>query len=154
MQIHTAFIHDFARWEDAHVVDIQVSEAIIAALEGTNKPFIATSGSGVLGDTGGSVDESHPIPADYPLAGRAKNENVVLKVCMLAFPDAQAACMLASLLSGLGNDKHLALPDWVLDSPSVTKHCSILASSAAPALLQCRLVSNASQGCKAKHPEI
>lgn len=46
--IHTAFIHDFSKYIDNCEIDRHVIEAMGAALEGTNKPLIVTSGTGVV----------------------------------------------------------------------------------------------------------
>jgi nucleoside-diphosphate-sugar epimerase len=46
--IHTAFIHDFSKFAENCETDRGVIEAIGEALEGTSKPFIVTSGTGLL----------------------------------------------------------------------------------------------------------
>lgn len=43
--IHLAFIHDFSDYAGAGAVDLRAIETIGAALEGTNKPFVITSGT-------------------------------------------------------------------------------------------------------------
>src|ERR1700761_3417054 len=52
--IHCAFIHDFSDFANSCKKDYTAIETIGAALEGTNKPFVVTSG------TGGLVDHGRP----------------------------------------------------------------------------------------------
>lgn len=48
--------------EDAGEVDTRAVETLLRVIEGTNKPFVYTSGCWVLGDTGEVVaDEEHPL---------------------------------------------------------------------------------------------
>lgn len=46
--IHTAFIHDFSQYEANAQTDRRALEALARALEGTNKPLVATSATTVL----------------------------------------------------------------------------------------------------------
>ena len=46
--IHTAFIHDFSDFEGAAQTDLHAVETIGAALEGSGKPFVITSGTLML----------------------------------------------------------------------------------------------------------
>lgn len=46
--IHLAFIHDFSNIEASDVVDVKAVETIAAALAGSNKPFVNTSGTAML----------------------------------------------------------------------------------------------------------
>lgn len=46
--IHTAFIHDFANFAASIEVDRRAIETLCTALAGSNKPFIMTSGIGLL----------------------------------------------------------------------------------------------------------
>ena len=46
--IHTAFIHDFSQFERNVEIDRVAVEAMAAALEGSGKPFITTSGMAML----------------------------------------------------------------------------------------------------------
>jgi nucleoside-diphosphate-sugar epimerase len=46
--IHTAFIHDFSDFEGAAQTDLRAVETIGAALEGSGKPFVVTSGTLML----------------------------------------------------------------------------------------------------------
>jgi nucleoside-diphosphate-sugar epimerase len=46
--IHLAFIHDFTKFAENGAIDKTAIEAIGDVLEGTNKPFIVTSGTGLV----------------------------------------------------------------------------------------------------------
>src|SRR5258708_6974544 len=46
--IHCAFIHDFAKFAENGQIDKRAIEAMGDVLEGTNKPFIVTSGTGLI----------------------------------------------------------------------------------------------------------
>src|SRR5215213_792458 len=60
--IHTAFSHNFSDYDDAVKLDRQVIAAFAESLARTNKPFIVTSSSAVLGDTRGiEADEDFPF---------------------------------------------------------------------------------------------
>ncbi|MEM8808262.1 MAG: NAD-dependent epimerase/dehydratase family protein [Cyanobacteria bacterium P01_G01_bin.38] len=82
--IHTAFIHDFDDWAgavqaDIRVIEVFVIEVFTRALAGSGKPFVATSDTSVLGDTGAAIaDENYPVAEGFLLAERAKAEQAVL----------------------------------------------------------------------------
>jgi nucleoside-diphosphate-sugar epimerase len=67
--IHTAFIHDFSKFQEVCEVDRRVIEALGAALAGSHRPLLITSGTGIANSSPGHVateedapDVSHPIP--------------------------------------------------------------------------------------------
>jgi nucleoside-diphosphate-sugar epimerase len=75
--IHTAFIHDFSAYVAAAETDRRAIEAMAGALEGSGKPFVSTSATGMLapGRTGTEED----APATGGAAGhRAASEATVL----------------------------------------------------------------------------
>jgi len=60
--IHTAFIHDFSKFMENIEIDRRAVEAMAAALEGTGKPFVISSGAAIIanGKLGVETDEAGP----------------------------------------------------------------------------------------------
>ncbi|MEV0291710.1 SDR family oxidoreductase [Kribbella sp. NPDC050820] len=75
--IHTAFIHDFANFAASVEVDRRAIEAIGEALTGSGKPFVITSGTGLVGGDGIATEDSRPDP-NVPTNGRRENEDVAV----------------------------------------------------------------------------
>lgn len=74
--IHTALPHT----PDAPDIDRKAIEAILSALEGTNKPFIYTSGIWVYGATGDTVaTEESPLNPTPLVAWRPRDERIALE---------------------------------------------------------------------------
>jgi nucleoside-diphosphate-sugar epimerase len=77
--IHTAFGHDFANFDRMVQNEIDAVNAFVEALQGTDKPFVATSAPAFLGDTGDKIaDENYPIDEKSFFAVRARAEQSVL----------------------------------------------------------------------------
>ena len=55
--IHCGFIHDFTRFPEVCAIDKEVIETIGSVLEGTDKPFVITSGTAVAGKPGLLTEE-------------------------------------------------------------------------------------------------
>ncbi|MGA3046864.1 MAG: SDR family oxidoreductase [Terracidiphilus sp.] len=68
--IHTAFIHDFSRFEEVCAVDKRAIEALGAALAGSNRPLVVTAGTGLLAQ--GRLGTEKDAPA--PVVPRAASE--------------------------------------------------------------------------------
>ena len=73
--VHLAYVHDFSRMADAAATDRRAIEAIGAALEGTERPFVIASGTlglapaGQVGTEGDGADPAtHPRIANAQLA--------------------------------------------------------------------------------------
>ncbi len=66
--IHTAFIHDFSNYSAACETDRRAIEALGAALAGSGRPFVVTSGIGLLtpGRLGTEDDPADPSSAGSP----------------------------------------------------------------------------------------
>jgi nucleoside-diphosphate-sugar epimerase len=75
--IHTAFIHDFARLQDSGRVDLRAIETLGAALEGSGRPLVITSGTALVapGRTATEDDTSDPAGAG---SHRAPSEHAAL----------------------------------------------------------------------------
>jgi nucleoside-diphosphate-sugar epimerase len=63
--IHTAFIHDFSRFEQVCEVDRRAVETLGAVLAGSDRPLILTSGMALLG-SGEMVTEKDPPAPNFP----------------------------------------------------------------------------------------
>ena len=74
--IHCAFIHDFSRFVENIAIDRAAVEAMLAALEGSGKPFVLTSGV-LMVDTGREATEEDAATREGPGAGRGATEAVV-----------------------------------------------------------------------------
>lgn len=75
--IHLAFIHDFSDYAGAGAVDLRAVEAIGAALEGSNKPFVVTSGT--LGLKLGVIGTEEDVgDLCSPAAPRVVSENAAI----------------------------------------------------------------------------
>ncbi len=75
--IHLAFDHDFSRWMENGVKDRRAVEAMTAALEGTGKPFVVTSGVNIV--VGKVAEETDPTPRDGFGVVRGASEIVTLE---------------------------------------------------------------------------
>ena len=75
--IHTAFIHDFSNLTAAGETDRLAIEAIGAALAGSGRPFVVTSGIGVLADGRVGTEDDAPDPGS-PVAHRLAAERAAL----------------------------------------------------------------------------
>ena len=77
--LHLAFIHDFSDYEGSCATDKVVIETIGAALEGTNKPFVVTSGTLTLPSSPGQpATEDTELDTSSAFAKRALNELTAL----------------------------------------------------------------------------
>lgn len=74
--IHCAFIHDFSRFAENIAIDRRAVETMLAAMEGTGKPFILTSGT-LMADPGREANEEDAASVDGPGALRGATELVV-----------------------------------------------------------------------------
>jgi nucleoside-diphosphate-sugar epimerase len=74
--IHCAFIHDFSQYVENIAIDRRAVEAMLAAVEGSGKAFILTSGT-LMADPDREATEEDAASADGPGALRGATELVV-----------------------------------------------------------------------------
>ncbi|MGH2894692.1 MAG: SDR family oxidoreductase, partial [Solirubrobacteraceae bacterium] len=75
--IHTAYVHDFSQMEAAAATDRGAIEALGAALRGTDRPLVVTSGTGVI-HPGRAVTEDDRHDPSTPGHPRRENESLAL----------------------------------------------------------------------------
>ena len=68
--IHTAFVHDFSRFQEVCKIDRQAIEALGSTLAGSDRPLIVTGGLGGIspGRTMSELDAAPPVSNSYPRA--------------------------------------------------------------------------------------
>src|SRR5438552_8564910 len=78
--IHTAFIHDFSNWAANCEIDRQAIEALGSVLAGSDRPFIVTSGTGVVVTPGRlATEEDSPTSPDPRVASEQAAASVVAR---------------------------------------------------------------------------
>jgi nucleoside-diphosphate-sugar epimerase len=75
--IHLAFMHDFADYAGAGAADLRAVEAIGAALDGSGKPFVVTSGTSVVTPGRLATEEDAPDPRSSGVP-RIASENAAI----------------------------------------------------------------------------
>src|SRR5579864_8314158 len=70
--IHLAFTHDFSKFAENGQIDKRAIEAMGDVLEGTNKPFIVTSGIGLIASGNVVPRTCDPPPVRSPRACRSR----------------------------------------------------------------------------------
>lgn len=103
--IHLAFNHDFSRFAENGQLDKHAIEAMGAALEGTNKPFIVTSGT-LLVAPGRLATETDRVQPGFPR---------VSETAGLAFADRGVRAMAVRLPQVHGRDGKCGLVGWLLN---------------------------------------
>jgi nucleoside-diphosphate-sugar epimerase len=78
--IHTAFIHDFSRFQEVCEVDRRVIEALGAALAGSDRPLLVTSGTGVANGAPGRPVTEQDAPESSNAIPRVASEQAAASV--------------------------------------------------------------------------
>ena len=76
--IHMAFIHDFSKFMENIEIDRRATGAMLDALEGSNKPFVGSSGTLMIPVSGRPGAETDSPLADGPSAGRGQTERLTV----------------------------------------------------------------------------
>ena len=77
--IHTAFIHDFSKFQENCEIDRRAIEALGSVLAGSDRPFIVTSGTAGLAGPGQVATEDHAVPPDFPFPRVSEQTALALK---------------------------------------------------------------------------
>jgi len=64
--IHTAFIHDFSRFQESCEIDRRAIETLGDVLAGSDRPFVVTSATGVLPGRLATEDQEAPADSRFP----------------------------------------------------------------------------------------
>lgn len=75
--IHLAYNHDFSRYEQSGKEDLAAIEAMLVALAGSGKPFIGTSGTGMIHKQGAIV-ETDAVRLEGFASARGRSEIAVI----------------------------------------------------------------------------
>lgn len=67
--IHTAYIHDFSRMEGAAQTDLRAIQALGAALEGSGRPLVITTGTALVKPGQVATEEDSAAPGAHPRLG-------------------------------------------------------------------------------------
>jgi nucleoside-diphosphate-sugar epimerase len=78
--IHTAFIHDFSRFQEVCEVDRRAIEALGAALAGSSRPLLVTSGTGIANGAPGRATTEQDAPESSSAIPRVASEQAAASV--------------------------------------------------------------------------
>ena len=104
--IHNAFDMSTGDFAASNAIYAKAVEALIAGLEGSDKPLVYTSGTGVLGNTGSVVfDEETPIAASELPAVRALQMRLDIEKMVLNAPGVRGIVLRPPNVYGRGDGR-------------------------------------------------
>lgn len=111
--IHTAFIHDFSKFQENCEIDRHAIEALGSALAGSDRPLIVTSGTGLVAPGRLATEEDAPastIPrvASEEAASSAAARGTRVSVVCLPQVHGDGDHAFVPLLIGIAREKHVA----------------------------------------------
>lgn len=77
--IHTAFIHDFTKFQEVCEIDRRAIETLGSVLAGSDRPLIVTSGVAGLAAPGQLATEDQVVPPNHPLPRVSEQTALALK---------------------------------------------------------------------------
>jgi nucleoside-diphosphate-sugar epimerase len=105
--VHLAFIHDFSKFAENGQIDKRAIEVMGEVLQRTNKPFIVTSGTGLIAPGGISTEDMRPEAS--PFSPRVSEQ------VGLAFASCGVRAMAIRLPQVHGGDGKAGLITYLLD---------------------------------------
>jgi nucleoside-diphosphate-sugar epimerase len=78
--IHTAFIHDFSKFQEVSELDRRVIEALGATLAGSDRPLLVTSGTGIANAAPGRPAIEENAPESAQAIPRAASEQAAASI--------------------------------------------------------------------------
>ncbi|WP_267358856.1 NAD-dependent epimerase/dehydratase family protein [Methylobacterium sp. GC_Met_3] len=104
--IHNAFDMSTGDFATSNALDAEAVEALIVGLQGSDKPLVYTSGTGVLGDTGAAIyDEETPIAASELPAVRSLQMRLKIERTVLDAPGLRGIVLRPPNVYGLGDGR-------------------------------------------------
>lgn len=109
--IHAAFIHDFSDYARSAEIDREAVEAMAGALEGSNKPFINTSGTLGISDPSKEISTEAEMGGDQSNIG---NERLLTEHVTRSYAARGVRAMVIRLSPSVHGDGDWAFVPWLI----------------------------------------